>query len=316
MKRILVTGGTGLVGGAVVRRFLDGGAAVTLATSTPGVRSRHPALTVVPFDLGWEAPPQALLDTLAGCRAVVHAAALLPSGGLLRTPEGALHLYRLNAVGTLALMEAACRVGMDAFVFVSTINLFGLSASTIDETTAPSPPDVYALSKLAGEEAAALFDRRGGTAFASLRISAPYGPRYRIRSVLPLFVENALAGRPLRLLGTGNRSQVFTHVDDIAAACAACIERRARGVFNVAGPGPVTMRALAETVIAALPDRGSRIEWSGDPDPDEGRIRSIDLSRARAELGFVPAFDVAAGVRALADAIAAPPALPYVVAPP
>lgn len=314
MKRVLVTGATGLVGGAVLRRLLREGYAVVMATSTAGVESRHPALTVVPFDLEAPIPAPALTETLAGCEAVVHAAARLPAGGALDRPENALTLFRLNTVGTVGLMEAASRLAVPAFVFVSTANLFAPAPDApIDETTPPTPPDLYALSKLAGESAAALFGRSGATAFASLRISAPYGPGYRTRAVLPLFIERALANHPLTLMGSGGRRQLFTYAEDIATACLACIERRARGVFNIAGPASVSMRDLAGAVLAALPDSTSRIVLTGEPDPNEGRDRRLDLSRARRELGFVPAFDLHAGVRAMVAALVRAEPPPYTV---
>lgn len=311
--RVLVTGATGLVGRAVLDHLLARAAAVTMATSTPGVVPRAPRLSVVPFRLDDPVLAPETERALAGCDAVVHAAAVIPSPADLMDRTAGLAVYRRNLAGTTVLMEAAAAASVRSFVYISALNLFPPSAGLVTEETLPAPPNLYVQSKLCGEGVAAQLDRLGPTRFASLRISAPYGPFYRIRAVIPTFVENALAGRPLRLAGTGERRQLFTCAEDVAVACRLCIERTASGVFNIAGARPVSMRELAETVLAVAPDRGSRIKVSGSPDPDGGRHRRASLERARVELGFVPAFDIADGLRAMIAAIEKPSPPPFAV---
>lgn len=308
--KLVLTGGTGLVGGAILRRLLADGHRVTMATSSKGIVSTHANLTIVPWNLNEAELSPLLLGELAACDGVVHAAAVMtpePPGGLAAETR----LYRQNVFGSQTLMVAAVEAEVRSFVCISTANLFALDTAHRTEHTLPAPPSLYAASKLAVEQLAEQLTRMGKTAFSSLRISAPYGPGYRTRSVIPLFVEKARAGDPLALMGSGRRKQVFTYVDDIADAVVCCLESAACGVYNVAGPGPVTMEELAHAILAVMPDTQSRIEWADQPDPQEGREINVDLTRARTMLGWSPAFGIQDGVAAMVRELSNQPSPPY-----
>lgn len=315
MKRAFVTGATGLVGGAAMRRLLGGGVEVVMATSTPGVAPIHPGLSVVPFNLADRRLSDAAALALASCDAVVHAAAAVPTGAALRDPVALAETWRLNVGGSAVLMAAAVVAGVPAFVHVSALNLFPADVIAPDEDAPPDPPNLYTESKWAVERAAIHFARLGATRFSNLRISAPYGPGWRIKAVIPIFVEAALAGRDLTVTGAGARRQAFTYVDDVALACQLAATRRAAGAFNIAGPGSTSMLELAEAVarLAARPE--VRVVVDGGPEPEAGRDRRPDLSRARRELGYVPAYALEDGLRAMIAAVQNPPPPLFVIRP-
>src|SRR5205085_6524276 len=108
--------------------------------------------------------------------------------------------------------------------------------------------------------------------------------------VLPRFVGNALAGRPLQVHGDGRQVRCFAHVADVVRGVMDlmdCPEARGR-VFNIGNDEPVTIRALAERV-AALLDSGAAIEHVSyerayGPDFEDIRCRVPDLSRIRAAI--------------------------------
>jgi UDP-glucose 4-epimerase len=307
MSRIVLTGAAGMVGGGILRRLLESGRRVTMATSTPGLRSLHPRLDIAPFDLAAPQPDPALSAALRECDGVVHAAAVVPPREALASPDAMAAAWRANVGGTATLMAAAAAANAPCFVFISALNLFPPTVGVIDEETRPDPPNLYTLSKLVGEQAAAQFARISATRFAGLRISAPYGPGRRARAVVPTFVEAALAGQDLTLDGDGSRRQLFTFTDDVARACEACLDRRAEGVFNIAGAASVSMLELAQATLRAAPDRGARIVFSGRPDPGAGGDRRADLSRAATVLGWAPEYSLDDGLRAMIAAVENPP---------
>lgn len=299
--RVVVTGGTGLVGGGIIRHFLENDWDVVMATSSRRLRAVHPRLCIVPFDL--EAPITGELQTaLTGCSAVVHAAALMMYMGKLDDAVFARRLLDANALGTYRLLEVAEKCGVSHVISIGrTAGYFDPKVAEIREEARPTTRDPYGLSKEMCEQAVDYFGRRSGLRSATLRISAPYGPGSRSRSVIPLYVEQALAGNDLEVWGSGGRAQTFTHVRDIARACLFGIEHGASGPFNIAGSRAVSMKELAETIVRVAGPTGARVALGTRPDPDEGvRIR-VSIDKAREQLGYDPVVELEQGIRELVE---------------
>ena len=203
-----VTGGTGAVGPAVIRRLLAGGAEVRVLTRDPAA----PLPTGVARVVGSLDDADALARGVDGADAVVHLAALLHV--VDPPPELAAEYERVNVGGTERLAAAAERAGVARFAFASTVNVYGPSAGrapwTEADPTAPETP--YARTKRDAEDVVA--DLGGGVV---LRLAAVYGPGMRgnYRQLL-----GALR-RGLRALpGTGQNRRTLVHVEDAAAAFA------------------------------------------------------------------------------------------------
>lgn len=203
-----VTGGTGAVGPAVVRRLLAGGAEVRVLTRDPAA----PLPAGVGRVVGSLGDADALARGADGADAVVHLAALLHV--VDPPPELAAEYERVNVGGTERLAAAAARAGVARFVFASTINVYGPSVGrapwTEADPTAPRTP--YARTKREAERV--VLGLAGG---AVLRLAAVYGPGMRgnYRRLL-----GALR-RGLRVLpGTGRNRRTLVHAEDAAAALA------------------------------------------------------------------------------------------------
>ncbi|RDV03169.1 NAD-dependent epimerase/dehydratase family protein [Undibacter mobilis] len=306
MNTLLLTGGRGMVGSEVLRYFRMRGWRAIVACSGR-VETCDDAVEVIPFDLSAVAENTALEAAMRKVTAVVHCAALLPSGGLLRTSAGARQLYDLNSLGSYNLMQMAVCNDVRQFVYISTANLYGSATIQIEESMIATPTDSYMLSKLACEEAAKMFGRSSKTRFIGLRISAPYGAAFNIKAVIPTFVQRAFAGEALELQGSGKREQVFTYVGDIARACFSAVTFEASGICNIAGPGPVTMAQLAQSVIKAVGNADASIKFSGDPDPNEGARRQISIAHAKQLLNWEPTYDLDRGLEAMVAHLCNPP---------
>ena len=167
MKKVVVTGGSGKAGRAVVNELNAGGYQTLNVDQTIPPASWGWALAVDLTDLGQT------IEALKGADAVVHLAAI-PAPEMRPEQE----TFRNNILSTYNVFSAAVDLGLEKVVWASSETVLGLpfekelpDYAPIDEQQTPFPESSYALSKLLGEQMAAQFNRRFGMAFAGLRIS-------------------------------------------------------------------------------------------------------------------------------------------------
>lgn len=287
-RTIVLSGASGFLGGAIAARLRRAGA-VVLGLS----RQAHDDRVVV--DL--EAPDAAArLDALPAVDAVVHCAAALPG----RRADA--ELPDANERMTLALARWAGRRGVPHFVLASSCSVYGPVVEPCVETAPAAPASAYARSKLASEQVVAAVAAETGMRACTLRISAPYGPGLRADTVLRRFLRDAAAGEPLRLLGTGGRTQDFVHEDDVAEAFFLALSAGASGVHNVSGGHPVTMRELAATVLRVLGRPADRVALGPAPDPQESYRGSFPSDSAARAFGYRARVGLAEGLAGTARA--------------
>lgn len=323
-KRVLVTGATGSVGPAVVRAFTAAGWSVRVFAASAG----EPGLLDpdVEMRVGDITDWPAVRAALEGVDAVVHMAALLHETS---APSASLEYERTNVGGTAAVVRASREAGARRVVFFSTIAVYGdLAGSVADESTPPHPNTVYSQTKLAGEKLALQATAPDGTSLGTvLRVAAAYGPRikgnYR-RLVL------ALARHRFLPVGRGLNRRTLIFDKDLATAALLALEHPDAGgkIYNVSD-GQVHM--IREVVRAACDALGRRPPRAYVPVPvasigcrfAETMGRLIDVRpplnretvrkytedmavasrRIQDELGFRPAYDLAAGWRATVEAL-------------
>jgi len=167
MKKVVVTGGSGKAGRAVVNELNARGYQTLNVDQTIPPASWGWALAVDLTDLGQT------IEALQGADAVVHLAAV-PAPEMRSEQE----TFRNNILSTYNVFSAAADLGLDKVVWASSETVLGLpfekelpDYAPIDEKQTPYPESSYALSKLLGEQMAAQFNRRFGLPFAGLRIS-------------------------------------------------------------------------------------------------------------------------------------------------
>ncbi len=167
MKRIVVTGGSGKAGRAVVADLEEHGFGVTSVDVAASLHPDDPTLVADLTDLGQT------IESLRGADAVVHLAAI-PAPNVL--PEG--ETFRVNLMSTYNVFSAATQLGLERVVWASSETLIGIpferetpTYAPIDEESPLLPEFHYALSKLAGEVIAEQFNRWSGIPFVALRIS-------------------------------------------------------------------------------------------------------------------------------------------------
>jgi len=310
--RVLVTGGAGFIGSALVRALLARGDRVrVLDDLSTGKRAN---LDEVAGDIDLmkgDIRDEAALDrALAGIELVFHEAAIASVPRSLAEP---LANHDVNATGTLRVLGAAQRAGVRRLVYAASSSAYGDSpVSPKTETMATAPLSPYAVSKLAGEHYCQVYAGAYGLETVCLRYFNIFGPRQDPRSeyaaVIPRFVTAALAGQGVTIYGDGLQSRDFCHIDNVVQAnlrAAAAPAAQASGrVFNIGSGASISLNDLVQSIEGCL---GRRVAVTHEA-PRAGDVKhsAADIGAARARLDYQPQVALDAGLRSTIDWYASP----------
>ncbi|HET9102819.1 MAG TPA: NAD-dependent epimerase/dehydratase family protein [Solirubrobacteraceae bacterium] len=291
--RVLVTGGSGFIGSHVVDKLRQRGHEPVIYDLRPSPWHQDPAHPVDTV-LGSITDREALERALHSCDAVAHLAAVADVNDVHASPEDA---ERVNARGTVAVLEACRRAGVKRVVYASTIWVYSDTESdeVNEDTLLPPPSHLYTSTKLAGELYCKSYQELYGIDYTILRFGIPYGPRAREAAVIPAFVNKAFKGEPLTLSGDGMQSRRFVYVEDLADGVARGIDDVATNrVYNLVSDENVTIRQIAELVQEIVGN--TEIVYTPARPGDLG-TKIVSGERARTELGWTAATPFAEGVR-------------------
>jgi UDP-glucose 4-epimerase len=302
--RILITG-AGMVATHAARPLVEAGHEVLLFSSTPRPDFVRRVVGVeLPFVAGDVRDAPAVLATVSrfGPDAVVHTAARIGAAAQADPYVG----FEVNVGGTMHVAEAVRRSGVPRLVHASTLGVHDLSQpqpAPLDESFPVGAGDrVYGATKVACEQLLLAHSRSHGYELAMLRLAGIYGYGHFSggsgigREIMGL-VEAARDGRTGRLgAGMPDRYELV-YAKDVAMAFRGAVvaERLPFHVYNV-GSGVLVDR---EDVVAAMRGcvPGFRYDPEGERRPDAfPRLQPMDLGRSRLDLGYVPAYDLTAGL--------------------
>lgn len=243
----LVTGASGFVGSAVVRRLLGAGHAVRVLLR-PGSDRRN--VQGLPLDIvhGDLTDSASLARAIAGCEALFHVAA----DYRLWVPDPQA-LYRANVQGTLAMMRAAADAGVRRIVYTSSVATLGSTrdGSPADESTPVVEADMighYKRSKFLAEAEVRRLVREQGLPAVIVNPSTPVGPRDLKPTPTGRMIVDAASGRMPAYVDTGLN---LVHVDDVAAGHLLAFERGVIGERYILGGRDMTLKEILD-MIAAL----------------------------------------------------------------
>jgi nucleoside-diphosphate-sugar epimerase len=313
MARVLVTGCAGFIGSHLAERLLDEGHEVVgIDCLTPFYEparkadtldrlSEHGRFEAHRIDLS-RTPLDVVVE---GAKVIYH---LAGQPGVRQSFDEPGEYVRHNVTASRRLLHAASGAGLRAFVYASSSSIYGNANGRMRETDPAVPISVYAHTKVTTEQLARRAWREHGVPTIGLRYFSVYGPRQRPDMVFQRFLERALRGAPLPILGDGSQRRDFTYVEDIVDATIAAAERgRAGGVYNVGGGQPATLKKVI-SLLGELLERAPLIEYLA-PAPGDVRATAADTTLARRELGFKPRTDLATGMALQLDwLLAAQPA--------
>ena len=298
-QRALVTGGAGFIGSHVVEALLAQGWSVLVFDDfSNGLRENlPPAAEICSGDIR---DRKALEGAARGCTRVFHLAAL---GSVPRSLESPDRTHDVNVAGTYNVFLAALAAGAERIVFSSSSSVYGDDPRLPkQEDSIGRPLSPYAASKRANEIEADGFAAVFPGSIVGLRYFNVFGPRQRHDSpyaaVIPLFFRAALSGESPILYGDGLQSRDFTFVEDVARANLLAAEAdlppgRAH-ICNVGAGGSTSVLELW-LEIARLTGAGQSPHHAA-PRPGDVRDSRASIAKAKAELGYEPAYDLARGL--------------------
>ncbi|MEO0712232.1 MAG: dTDP-glucose 4,6-dehydratase [Pseudomonadota bacterium] len=315
--KILVTGGAGFIGSAVVRRAIAGGHqvvnldALTYAACLDNVASvaGNPNYAFVQADLR-DRP--ALDAALAEHQpdAIMHLAA---ESHVDRSIDGPGDFIETNITGTFNLLEAARKYWTEAgkpesfrFHHISTDEVFGSlgAEGQFTEETPYDPRSPYSASKAASDHLVRAWAETYGLPVVLTNCSNNYGPFHFPEKLIPVVILNALHGKPIPIYGDGSNVRDWLYVEDHADALLTVLQKGALGrSYNIGGENERSNLELVQTICGILDEKHPRndgsyadlITFVTDRPGHDARY-AIDPTRIATELGWRPSVTVEEGL--------------------
>ena len=307
MSRVLVTGGAGTIGSAVVRRLLsDSQWEVRIADHRRPPLWMREGCEIHTTDLRDAAAAHAAVD---GCSHVIHLAAIV--GGIANFHKLPFTLTEVNNALAGALVHAAVDQDVERFVYVSSSMVFERATEfpTTEDHLADclAPRSAYGFSKLAGEVYTRAAHDQHGLRYTICRPFNAYGPgevphadEPGIAHAVPDLIHKALTGRrPLEIFGSGEQTRTVTHVDDIADGIVTAMASPAgeNEDFNISASQELSIAELARMIWEACGNDPAEFELRHLPSFEvDVQRRWPSVEKARRLLGWEAQVDLRDGL--------------------
>ena len=315
--KLLVTGGMGFIGSAVVRLAVSRGHEVVNLDAMTYAACEANVAPVAQSNLysfeHADIRDRASLDRILATHrpdAVMHLAA---ESHVDRSIDGPSDFIETNITGTFNMLEAARAYWQQQgrpegfrFHHISTDEVFGSLGATgqFTETTPYDPRSPYSASKAASDHLVRAWHETYGLPVVLTNCSNNYGPYHFPEKLIPVVILNALHGRPIPVYGKGENVRDWLYVEDHADALLLAVQKGAVGrSYNIGGENERRNIDIVRTICALLDEMAPKAAPYADQiafvtdRPGHDARYAIDPSRIRAELGWRPSVTVEEGLR-------------------
>ena len=303
--RVLITGGAGFIGSHLADHYVSTGHEVSLLDnfstgSQTNIAHRAGTVTTIEGDIR----NIDLIDQLTKeADLVLHMAAALGVNTILDSP---LESMSTNITGSEVVLNAAAKYNK-RIIIASTSEIYGKNPkqplSETDDRVVGAPQKIrwtYSDAKAIEEAMAFALHQEKKLAVTTVRLFNTVGPRQtgRYGMVVPRFVQAALKNEPITIYGDGAQSRVFCHVADAVQAISTIAQTDSTigDVYNVGGIGEVSIKELAEKVIAITGSQ-STITYTSYSDAYPAGFEDIqrrvpDISKIKSAINWVPTMNL------------------------
>lgn len=332
MANLLVTGGAGFIGGNFVhywgKTHPDDAVIVLDCLTYAGNRSTIADVEQAELVVG-DIRDTDLVETLLRERDIATIVHFAAESHVDRSITGPDAFIDTNILGTNSLLKAARAVWLDGgsgcahrFHHISTDEVYGSlgpNDPAFSETTQYQPNSPYSASKAASDHLVRAYHHTYGLDVTTTNCSNNYGPYHYPEKLIPLFMLNALSGKPLPIYGDGMNVRDWLYVEDHCRGIEAALLRGTPGeTYNIGGGEELPNMAVIDRIcaeidraFAEIPDLAARYPDApaakGRPTSElktfvedrkgHDRRYAIDETKARAEIGYVPQHDFENGLR-------------------
>jgi len=291
--KILVTGGRGFIGYALVKNLLEQGNEVKVI-DLKSEKYKHPNLEFVRKSVLENIKPE-----MEDCDIVYHLAAQL---GVVYSDKQPLNTLIVNIDGTVNVFKCALKAGVKKIVYTSSSEVYGEPRELpIKEDSPKSPVSIYGVSKLTAEMYAKGYVQEHGMDINPVRLFNVYGPRQGYEWVMSIFIQKVLNNQQPLVFGDGSQVRCFTYITDIVNGMQTVMKKGEKGeAYNIANTDQITMKELAELIInVSGKDLKPKIVGFGKDTRSKEReimtrIPSIEKLKA---LGWNPEVNIPEGVK-------------------
>ena len=285
MRKILVTGGAGNVGSAIVSKLIeDKNTEVTVVDdlSTGSLSKLNLTNSNLHFIKANANNRQEMTEVMLSCRFdyVFHYAALV---GVLRTQENPVKVLE-DIEGIRNILNLSKNTGVKRFFFSSSSEVYGepVSIPQNEETTPLNSRVPYAVVKNVGEAFCKSYHQEYGLNYTVFRFFNTYGPNQTTDFVMSKFIGSALRNEDITIYGDGSQSRTFCYVDDNIEATTKALNENlfVNDVVNIGGEVIITILELAELVVKLSKSKSKIVFLPPLKDGDMTR-RQPDISKMK-----------------------------------
>lgn len=224
---------------------------------------------------------------------VVHLAAVAHANRANKDPYSTFD----HSTRTLENALDVSRETIEHFIYFSSSMVYGNFAdAAVDETSMCEPLGIYGALKFGGEKLVIAYNQVFNLPYTIIRPSALYGERCVSRRVIQVFVENALKGEPITIMGDGTDRLDFTYIGDLVNGVTKVIEneKSRNQIFNLTYGQGRSINEVADIVRSEFPDLVLKNKERDRLMPERGTLK---VEKAKTLLGYEPNFPIEEGVR-------------------
>lgn len=302
MTKTLVIGGGGFLGGYLVPRLLNAGHEVIVqdVLSTEFLTKLTPVMSRITFQ--WKSMLDIVPSDFDGIDNVALLASVTDVPLAIRSPHWTVHQ---NIDGIVTYLEAVKKLDKKPkTIFISSESVYGSYsvAPLIREEDPLHPTNIYGVSKAAAEMAFDAYRKQFKVPSVILRSTSMYGPNSRHQQVIPIFIKQALANKPLTMEGDGSNTRDFNYAGNMADAIMTIFDRKEidNGVFNIGGGDDISILELGMLIINLI-ESDSEIAYKDWRPGEQGVKLHMSIDKAKHAFNYSPKVNLHDGLKMTID---------------